>query len=159
MIRIPVTETVRYEVELNDTQVRELLADTLSDPDLVVDYLDTDRDFTGVTDREVGEVEFVEPPAPAPPADLIAVPASVATDILDAFDQQLADEVAKHFTCTEAEAVADLLRALGADTAATNWIDAHTDDECRHETRDEPGEDAMRWTPAVDTTTSMGLAP
>lgn len=55
---IQVTETATYDVQLDDDQVAELLADIFTaDTDRLTDYLDTDRDFTAVTDRSVEGVE------------------------------------------------------------------------------------------------------
>lgn len=46
-------------------------------------------------------------------------------------DTMLSDSVAQQLRCEEVEALADMLRALGATAAAARWIDAHAvGDEC-----------------------------
>lgn len=46
---------------------------------------------------------------------------------LDAFDgQMLAGDVGPRFTCGEVEALAGMLRAVGAEGAAAAWIEKHS---------------------------------
>lgn len=42
---------------------------------------------------------------------------------------ECATDVGSHFTCTEAEMIADLFRAMGDDDGAAHWIDAHAEDD------------------------------
>ena len=44
-------------------------------------------------------------------------------------DGLLAFEVGPRMTCTEVEALAGMLRAVGADTAADHWIEGHAADD------------------------------
>ena len=68
-------------------------------------------------------------PQAAPVVDLSRVldAAARAADALTT----CAPLVAGHFTCREADAVAELLRTLGQDEAAETWLDGHAagDDE------------------------------
>ena len=46
---------------------------------------------------------------------------------LDVFDDQmLAGDVGPRFTCCEVEALAGMLRAVGAEGAAAAWIEGHS---------------------------------
>lgn len=89
-------------------------------------------------------------------ADTVSIPADVAHAFADAWcGSTVTANVAASLGCTEVDALADLLRALGAEQAADEWIDAHTKD-------DDPGDghfhgtvpedislaaDGMRWSP------------
>jgi hypothetical protein len=90
-------------------------------------------------------------------ADTVSIPSDVTEAFTDARCNSLVtSDVAASLGCTEAATLADLLRALGADQAAEEWIDAHAE-------ADEPSErhfqgtvpadaalaaDGMRWSPA-----------
>ncbi|WP_416976683.1 hypothetical protein [Streptomyces sp. T028] len=51
---VQVTETATYDVQISDDQAAEILAEVFADDtDRIADYLDTDRDFTAVTDRSI----------------------------------------------------------------------------------------------------------
>ncbi|WP_435218749.1 hypothetical protein [Streptomyces sp. bgisy034] len=87
----------------------------------------------------------------------VSIPADAAHAFTDAWcNDILTADIAATLGCTEVDALADLLRALGATQAADEWINAHGED-------DEPGErhfrgtvpadaslavDGMRWRPA-----------
>ncbi|TLS45796.1 hypothetical protein FE633_13645 [Streptomyces montanus] len=89
-------------------------------------------------------------------ADTVSIPADVAHAFAEAWcDSTITADVAASLGCTEVDALADLLRALGAEQAADEWVDAHAKD-------DDPGDghfqgtvpedvsltaDAMRWSP------------
>ena len=54
---------------------------------------------------------------------------------LDVFDDQMiAGDVGPRFTCGEVEALAGMLRAVGAECAAAAWIEGHSwgDDDIEH---------------------------
>ncbi|WP_104081087.1 hypothetical protein [Cryobacterium sp. Y11] len=55
--------------------------------------------------------------------------AATFTEVFAAGD--FAGDVGPRMSCTEVDALAGMLRAVGADTAAATWIDAHAaaDDE------------------------------
>ncbi|WP_405657744.1 hypothetical protein [Streptomyces sp. NBC_00079] len=95
--------------------------------------------------------EHLDPGASQP----VNIPADVARDFADTWCGVLTADIAARLNCEEVDVLADLLRALGAEQAADEWIDAHAVD-------DEPGDahyqegqtdeawvsaDAYRWSP------------
>lgn len=92
-------------------------------------------------------------------ADTVGIPADVAHAFTDAWcTTVITSDVAASLGCTEVDTLADLLRALGAEQAAAEWIDAHAQDDepnDRHFQGTVPADaslaaDAMHWshTPA-----------
>lgn len=61
----------------------------------------------------------------------MTIPDVIAHAFTDAFDGYCAYDVGTALNCGEADALADLLAALGAPNLADTWIDAHAqgDDE------------------------------
>ncbi|MDH2425766.1 hypothetical protein [Sphaerisporangium sp. TRM90804] len=57
------------------------------------------------------------------------IPDDIATRFTDAFDPLVAAEVAQSLTCSEVDALADLLTALGRPDLAAEWVDAHADQD------------------------------
>lgn len=86
----------------------------------------------------------------------VLVPADVAHEFTDRWDDCLAYFLATKLTCIEVDALAELLRALGAAHQAASWLDTHA-------RRDVPGDahcpspeaepccefstDAFHWSP------------
>ncbi|MGC9540192.1 hypothetical protein [Streptomyces sp. UG1] len=64
----------------------------------------------------------------------VTIPADVAEQFADTWCGRLTDDVGPILNCDEVEALAALLRALGAEQAADEWIDTHAQG-------DEPGDD------------------
>lgn len=64
--------------------------------------------------------------------------AAIFTEVFAAGD--FAGDVGPRMTCTEVEALAGMLRAVGADAAAATWIDAHAVEDEDGEAHCEPGE-------------------
>lgn len=65
-------------------------------------------------------------------ADRLAAVVETLADALDELadvfgDGMTADHIGGHFTCTEAERVADVLRLAGQDKAAETWLDGHSE--------------------------------
>jgi hypothetical protein len=75
-------------------------------------------------------------------ADTVTIPADVAHAFADTWCGGLTDEIATALGCVEADTLAALLRALGAEQAADEWLDAHA-------SGDEPGDDHY-WAPVPD---------
>lgn len=63
----------------------------------------------------------------------VQIPAHVAQGFLSAFSGNLAADVASKLTCSEVEALAELLSAMGGNEQAEGWIEEHTE-------TDEPGD-------------------
>jgi hypothetical protein len=98
-------------------------------------------------------------------ADTVSIPADVTQAFTDAWcNTVITSDVAASLGCTEVDALAELLRALGAEQAADEWIDAHSED-------DEPNDahfqgtvpadaslaaDGMLWSPAPADTQDQG---
>lgn len=58
--------------------------------------------------------------------DNITVAAVTAADFVHVFESvDFARDVAPRMTCTEADAIISMLRAVGGDAAAATWHDAH----------------------------------
>ncbi|MEU6375535.1 hypothetical protein [Streptomyces sp. NPDC046909] len=90
-------------------------------------------------------------------ADTVSIPAEVAHAFTGAWcTNVITSDVAASLGCVEVDALADLLRALGAEQAAAEWTDAHAQDDepnDRHLQGTAPvdaslADDAMRWIPA-----------
>ncbi|MGK5697756.1 hypothetical protein ACSNOJ_33530 [Streptomyces sp. URMC 128] len=90
-------------------------------------------------------------------ADTVSIPADVADAFTDAWcTTAIASDVAASLRCTEVDALADLLRALGAEQAAAEWTDAHAQDDepnDRHFQGTVPADaslaaDGMHWSPS-----------
>jgi hypothetical protein len=89
-------------------------------------------------------------------ADTVSIPADVAHAFTDAWcGTVITADIAASLGCTEVDTLADLLRALGAEQVADEWIDAHAE-------ADDPSDghfqgtvpedvslatDGMRWSP------------
>ncbi|MFE6362947.1 hypothetical protein ACFVP3_23485 [Streptomyces sp. NPDC057806] len=67
-------------------------------------------------------------------ANTITLPAAVAERFADTWCGQLTQEVAPGLNCAEVEALAEILRALGAEQAANEWVQEHA-------VEDEPGDE------------------
>lgn len=89
-------------------------------------------------------------------ADTVSIPAEVAHAFTDVWcTTVITSDVAAALGCAEVDALADLLRALGAEQAAAEWTDAHAQhDEAndRHFQGTVPVDaslavDGMRWRP------------
>jgi hypothetical protein len=89
-------------------------------------------------------------------ADTVSIPADVAHAFTDAWSTTvITSDVAASLGCTEVEALADLLRTLGAEQAADEWTDAHAQDDepnDRHFQGTVPADsslaaDGMHWSP------------
>ncbi|MDG9709777.1 hypothetical protein [Streptomyces sp. DH10] len=89
-------------------------------------------------------------------ADTVSIPADVADAFTDAWcTTVITSDVAASLGCTEVDALADMLRALGAEQAADEWTDAHAQDDepnDRHFRGTVPADaslasDGMRWSP------------
>ncbi|MEU9890215.1 hypothetical protein [Sphaerisporangium sp. NPDC051011] len=61
------------------------------------------------------------------PDQPMVIPADVADNFTDHFDDDLAHDLATLLTCSEVEALADLLTAMERSGLAEVWIDAHAD--------------------------------
>ncbi|MEU9671793.1 hypothetical protein AB0E25_41080 [Streptomyces bobili] len=90
-------------------------------------------------------------------ADTVSIPSHVAEAFTDAWcSTAITSDVAARLGCIEADTLADLLRALGAQQAADEWIDAHAEDDepnDRHFQGTVPADaslaaDGMHWSPA-----------
>ncbi|WP_331733091.1 hypothetical protein OHU34_43600 (plasmid) [Streptomyces sp. NBC_00080] len=93
-------------------------------------------------------------------ADTVSIPSDVAEAFTDAWcTTAITSNVAASLGCTEADALADLLRALGAEQAPDKWIDAHAEDDepnDRHFQGPVPPDaslaaDGVHWSPAPPT--------
>lgn len=60
-------------------------------------------------------------------SDTIAIPADVAEAFADTWCGKVTADLAAELGCAEVDTLADLLRALGAEQAADEWIDAHAE--------------------------------
>jgi hypothetical protein len=90
--------------------------------------------------------------------DTVSIPAAVAHAFTDAWcSTVIPADVAASLRCPEVDALADLLRALGAGQAADEWIEIHAEgDEPRdsHFQGTVPADvslttDGMHWSPAL----------
>jgi hypothetical protein len=60
----------------------------------------------------------------------IIIAPETASNFLDAFGSvDFADDVAPRMTCVEVETVISLLRAVGGESAAAVWLDAHAEED------------------------------
>lgn len=97
-------------------------------------------------------------------ADTVSIPADVAHAFTDAWCGTVTADIAASLGCTEVDTLAGLLRALGAEQAADEWIDTHAeDDEPRdgHFQGTVPEDvslttDGMRWSPDPADTQAEG---
>ena len=64
--------------------------------------------------------------------------AATFTEVFAAGD--FAGDVGPRMTCTEVDALAGMLRAVGADAAAETWIEAHAVEDEDGDAHFEPGE-------------------
>ncbi|MFE6098287.1 hypothetical protein ACFQ7M_41035 [Streptomyces massasporeus] len=63
-------------------------------------------------------------------ADTVSIPADVADAFTNAWcTTVITSDFAACLGCTEVDALADLLRTLGAEQAADAWTDAHAQDD------------------------------
>ncbi|MEU9191314.1 hypothetical protein AB0D14_43925 [Streptomyces sp. NPDC048484] len=63
-------------------------------------------------------------------ADTVSIPPDVAQAFTGAWcNTATMSDVAASLRCTEADTLAGLLRAVGAEQAADEWIDAHAQDD------------------------------
>jgi hypothetical protein len=87
----------------------------------------------------------------------VTVPGAIARDFADTWCGGLTSSIATALNCAEVDVLADLLRALGADQAADEWIEEHADgDEPGDDHYQDPVPDAMslatdgaRWNPSL----------
>jgi hypothetical protein len=62
--------------------------------------------------------------------ETVSIPADIARNFTDAWNAtDTLSDIAATLDCTEADALADLLRALGAHWAADMWLDAHAESD------------------------------
>lgn len=93
---------------------------------------------------------LVEPmdakPEPEPDDELMILRAAVARMAEVLGDAMTAGDTGGHFSCGEAEALADVLRAAGHTDAADEWIEGHAgaDDEGDDHYREDPAVVALR---------------
>ncbi|MEV1245111.1 hypothetical protein [Nonomuraea sp. NPDC049750] len=66
---------------------------------------------------------------PAPAGGFMAISEDVANAFTTAFGFYTADDVGVRFSCTEIDALAELLIALGHADLADAWVDAHARDD------------------------------
>lgn len=59
----------------------------------------------------------------------MTIPETTAATFAGAFSQHLADEVATTLSCSEVEALAELLSALGRHDLGAAWIGAHAEQD------------------------------
>ncbi|MEU6511051.1 hypothetical protein [Streptomyces sp. NPDC046942] len=77
-------------------------------------------------------------------ADTVSIPADVVHAFTDAWcGTAITADVAAALGCTEVDALAGLLRALGAEQATAEWIDTHAE-------ADEPSDRHLRGTVPED---------
>lgn len=92
----------------------------------------------------------------------VSIPADVAERFTDTWCGALTGDVAAALNCAEVEVLADLLCALGAHQAASEWIDAHAEDDTPgddHYGEPVPDEvslvvDGYRWSPELASPTT-----
>ncbi|MCW8101641.1 hypothetical protein [Streptomyces tauricus] len=86
------------------------------------------------------------------------VPGSLGRAFADAWSGTLISDIATLLNCEEVDALAGLLRALGADQSADEWISAHAsaDNEPQDSHYRDPNDpatvsaDAFRWHPGLE---------
>ncbi|MFF5303556.1 hypothetical protein ACFY5F_29795 [Streptomyces sp. NPDC013161] len=87
--------------------------------------------------------------------DTVTIPADIAHAFTDAWCSKVPGDIAVSLRCKEIDALADLLRTLGDEQAADEWIDTHAEGDEPNDTHFRgtvPAEaalvaDGMRWSP------------
>ncbi|MEI5520693.1 hypothetical protein WB388_08765 [Streptomyces brasiliscabiei] len=83
-------------------------------------------------------------------ADSVTIPADIAEHFTDTWCGALGFDIGPRLNCAEVETLAELLRALGAEQAADEWVGAHAEG-------DSPGDDHFEGTvPAEASLTADG---
>lgn len=88
-------------------------------------------------------------------ADAVTIPADIAERFTDTWCGKLTADLATDLGCAEIDTLAGLLRALGAEQAADEWVEAHAegdelgDDHFEGTVPDEVSlaADGARWSP------------
>ncbi|MFF3489091.1 hypothetical protein ACFYXC_38495 [Streptomyces sp. NPDC002701] len=88
------------------------------------------------------------------------IPGSLGHDFADTWCGTLTADIAHLLNCEEVDVLASLLRSLGAEQAADEWIDAHSvaDSEPQDRHYRDPNDpaalsaDAFRWHPGLEGT-------
>lgn len=88
------------------------------------------------------------------------IPSSLGHDFADTWCGTLTADIAPLLNCEEVDVLASLLRTLGAEQAADEWIDAHSvaDNEPQDSHYRDPNDpevlsaDAFRWHPGLEET-------
>ncbi|MCZ4607354.1 hypothetical protein O3S80_27040 [Streptomyces sp. Lzd4kr] len=86
------------------------------------------------------------------------IPSNVGHDFADTWCGTVTADIAPLLNCAEVDTLAGLLRTLGAEQAADEWIDAHAAADCdpqdsHHRDPDDPASmspDAFRWHPGLE---------
>lgn len=97
-------------------------------------------------------------------ADSFTIPADIAERFTDTWCGALGLDIGPRLNCAEAETLAELLRALGAEQAADEWMQAHAESDALGDDHFEgtvPAEvslttDGARWSPNTIDTQEQG---
>ncbi|WP_069757770.1 hypothetical protein [Streptomyces sp. LUP47B] len=95
---------------------------------------------------------------PTAPHQQTTIPSSLGHDFADTWCGTLTADIAPLLNCEEVNVLASLLRTLGAEQAADEWIDAHSvaDNEPHDSHYQDPHDpaalsaDAFRWHPGCE---------